>query len=81
MYKHKHILCIYTYSSSLLKNVILYNCSATSDDEMCNFYVMYWVEGTEPLEQQLCVSEGSPRYYWYKDPYLSNIPDKEASTL
>ncbi|XP_022176831.1 peptidylglycine alpha-hydroxylating monooxygenase [Myzus persicae] len=54
---------------------------ATSDDEMCNFYVMYWVEGTEPLEQQLCVSEGPPRYYWDTDPYLTNIPDEEASIL
>jgi len=54
---------------------------ATSDDEMCNFYVMYWVEGTGPLEQQLCVSEGSPKYYWYKDPYLTNVPDEEASIL
>ncbi|VVC38980.1 Copper type II, ascorbate-dependent monooxygenase-like, C-terminal,Peptidylglycine alpha- [Cinara cedri] len=53
----------------------------TSNDEMCNFYVMYWVEGTEPLEQQVCVSEGSPRYYWKNDPNLSNIPDEEASIL
>ncbi|XP_050539819.1 peptidylglycine alpha-hydroxylating monooxygenase isoform X1 [Daktulosphaira vitifoliae] len=54
---------------------------ATSDDEMCNFYLMYWVEGTDPLEQPLCVSEGSPRYYWKNDPFLTNIPNEEASTL
>ncbi|CAI6373100.1 unnamed protein product [Macrosiphum euphorbiae] len=50
----------------------------TSDDEMCNFYMMYWVDGTEPLQQHICVSEGSPHYYWYRDPNLINIPDEEV---
>lgn len=63
------------------KKTICFIRRLTSDDEMCNFYIMYWVEGTEPLEQQVCVSEGSPRYYWENDPYLNNIPDEEASKL
>lgn len=78
-----HWPSIHSHFDWLSNYIFLFCCfhSATSNDEMCNFYVMYWVEGTEPLEQQLCVSEGSPRYYWYKDPYLTNIPDEEASVL
>ena len=34
----------------------------TNDDEMCNFYLMYWVEGTEIMKQTTCFSHGPPVY-------------------
>lgn len=53
----------------------------TGADEMCNFYVMYWVEDAKPLQQELCRGEGPPLYYWKYDPSMNNIPDEDASTL
>lgn len=55
---------------------------ATNEDEMCNFYLMYWVQDGEPLNQKYCFSPGPPGYYWLKEGYrLRNIPDEEASQL
>ena len=57
---------------------------STNEDEMCNFYMMYWVEGTEIMEQKSCFSLGPPVYSWggwLLGGGLSNIPDAEASTL
>jgi len=56
----------------------------TNDDEMCNFYLMYWVEGNNVMSQKSCFSLGPPVYSW--DGWilgggLSNIPDEEASSL
>uniref|UniRef100_A0A646QG22 peptidylglycine monooxygenase n=1 Tax=Hemiscolopendra marginata TaxID=943146 RepID=A0A646QG22_9MYRI len=52
----------------------------TSADEMCNFYLLYWVEGPKTLEQKFCFSWGPPMWYWKHFP-LHNIPDKDASRL
>jgi peptidylglycine monooxygenase len=52
----------------------------TNNDEMCNFYIMYYVENGEPLNNEFCFSPGPPKYYWHKDG-LINIPDREASSL
>lgn len=52
---------------------------ATNEDEMCNFYLMYYVENDEPLQQKYCFGTGPPNYYWSKE--LQNIPDEEASRL
>jgi len=57
---------------------------ATADDEMCNFYIMYWVKGQEKLNKERCVSVGPPVYAWDRwivGGGLSNIPDEEASSL
>lgn len=57
---------------------------STNQDEMCNFYLMYWVEGTEVLSQKSCFSVGPPLYSWggwILGGGLSNIPDEEASSL
>lgn len=57
---------------------------STNEDEMCNFYLMYWVEGTEILSQKSCFSFGPPIYSWagwILGGGLTNIPDEEASTL
>ena len=57
---------------------------ATAEDEMCNFYMMYWVEGGEKLSNERCFSLG-PRVYawdrWIVGGGLTNIPDQEASSL
>ncbi|KAF7389065.1 hypothetical protein HZH66_010202 [Vespula vulgaris] len=56
------------------------NIGPTNEDEMCNFYLMYYVENDEPLNMKYCFTPGPPVYYWENDE-LRNIPDKEASTL
>jgi len=53
----------------------------TNKDEMCNFYVMYWVLGKEPVDQRVCFSEGPPYWSWKANAHLQNIPDEAASTL
>ncbi|CAK9830409.1 Peptidylglycine alpha-hydroxylating monooxygenase [Anthophora retusa] len=53
---------------------------ATKADEMCNFYLMYYVENDEPLSVKYCFTSGPPHYYW-KDAGLLNIPNVEASSL
>lgn len=61
---------------------------ATAEDEMCNFYMMYWVEGRRKLDKERCVSVGPPLYSWGRPGLLglvggglSNIPDEAASSL
>lgn len=51
---------------------------STRDDEMCNFYLMYYVELKEPLKKKYCFTAGPPYYSW--DISLTNIP-YEASVL
>ncbi|XP_043462355.1 peptidylglycine alpha-hydroxylating monooxygenase [Leptopilina heterotoma] len=53
---------------------------STNKDEMCNFYLMYYVKGGEPLNDKYCFSAGPPFYSWKTQGYR-NIPDKEASTM
>ncbi|XP_011691064.1 PREDICTED: peptidylglycine alpha-hydroxylating monooxygenase-like [Wasmannia auropunctata] len=50
-----------------------------NQDEMCNYYILYYVDEGTPLKQKSCFSPGPPSYYWKQE--LSNIPDEEASTL
>lgn len=52
---------------------------STSNDEMCNFYMMYWVEDDAPLKQQYCFTMGPPYYFWQNE--FQNIPEKEQSVL
>lgn len=54
---------------------------STGDDEMCNFYMMYWVDGDNTLSDNTCISPGPPEYYWGKQGALNHIPDKEANAL
>ena len=37
---------------------------ATQNDEMCNFYVMYWVDGDELPTNAYCFTDGPPRWSW-----------------
>lgn len=55
---------------------------STGNDEMCNFYIMYYVDGDETLSNKYCFSPGPPRYYWQRDPAIPAVPpevDVEAS--
>ncbi|XP_063548877.1 peptidylglycine alpha-hydroxylating monooxygenase [Cydia strobilella] len=53
---------------------------ATNKDEMCNFYLMYWVERDTPLDQKYCFSAGPPYYYWSRAPQNFNrIPVQDNS--
>ncbi|CRL08280.1 CLUMA_CG020999, isoform A [Clunio marinus] len=56
---------------------------ATNEDEMCNFYLMYYVEDDEPMDIKYCYTAGPPYYSWKtsSDPHLNHIPDDEASQL
>lgn len=60
--------------------IYLFYFRATNKDEMCNFYLMYWVEKGAPLKRKYCFSPGPPFYYWSKAG-LKNIPDADASNL
>jgi len=56
----------------------------TRQDEMCNFYMMFWVDGTELPEQRTCSSLGPPFYSWGGWLFgggLTKIPETEASTF
>lgn len=55
---------------------------ATANDEMCNFYLMYYVDNGEPMKMKYCFSRGPPAYHWSNpETELNNIPDVEASQL
>ncbi|EFO28034.1 hypothetical protein LOAG_00450 [Loa loa] len=47
----------------------------TSDDEMCNYYLMYWVLGDHILRDNTCYSPGPPEYHWSSEAELNNIPE------
>ncbi|XP_047531580.1 peptidylglycine alpha-hydroxylating monooxygenase [Vanessa atalanta] len=54
----------------------------TNNDEMCNFYLMYWVENDTPLSQKYCFSAGPPYYYWNRAPEaFDRIPDMDVNIL
>jgi len=55
---------------------------STGDDEMCNFYMMYYVDGQKIMDKKYCFSPGPPFYYWTSE--ISNVPknvDREASQI
>ncbi len=58
---------------------LLIEFSMTSDDEMCNFYIMYWTDGGEGLKMKNCFSAGPPVWTWSRG-RLNNIPE-DASSL
>ncbi|ODM93542.1 Peptidylglycine alpha-hydroxylating monooxygenase [Orchesella cincta] len=53
----------------------------TRNDEMCNFYIMYYVTDGQILEADSCGGEGPFENYWERNyPTLNNFPD-DASLL
>lgn len=56
----------------------------TGEDEMCNFYMMYYVDGDKPLTDKYCFSSGPNGYYWDRDLLVGYVPqeiDEGASQL
>merc|ERR1712013_321531 len=59
----------------------------TGEDEMCNFYMMYWVQGKDTIQPNTCFTRGPPTWSWGGLSLLGlgadlrNIPDMEASIL
>jgi len=51
---------------------------STGNDEMCNFYMMYWVDGDRLLNDDVCTSSGPPSYYFRRDRRLNvdKIPEE-----
>ncbi|XP_013085503.2 peptidylglycine alpha-hydroxylating monooxygenase-like [Biomphalaria glabrata] len=49
---------------------------STQNDEMCNFYMMYYVERSKLLEVNTCFSQGPPTWYWkdFEGLNLENLP-------
>ena len=57
---------------------------STRQDEMCNFYMMFWVDGTELPDQMRCSSMGPPFYSWGGWLFgggLTKIPEVQASSF
>jgi peptidylglycine monooxygenase len=48
-------------------NFFFRDFSSTGNDEMCNFYMMYWVDGDKLLNEDVCTSPGPPKYYFRHD--------------
>jgi len=42
----------------------------TNEDEMCNFYIMYYVKGHKTLKTNVCYTSGPP--FWYFKDYEGN---------
>lgn len=66
-----------------MDNYLPYTISigSTGDDEMCNFYLMYWVDGDNELDRKYCFSAGPPLYYWSNDPLLEGKITKEVDRM
>lgn len=47
----------------------------TQNDEMCNFYIMYYVKGDNGLAENMCARKGAPEWY------LWDYPDQKALNL
>ena len=59
---------------------------ADDSNETCNLYVMYYIDGDDLPESNVCVSFGPPYYSWRTDPNLpgGSVPrwvDRGASRL
>lgn len=53
--------------------------SPTHNNEMCNFYIMYWVDGDRLLDNGICTSQGPPGYYFGMDKVRSSSLDRCSS--
>lgn len=45
---------------------------------MCNFYIMYFVDGTRTAVNHNCFSAGPPYYYWDNSPLKHKMNLKDA---
>lgn len=55
---------------------------STGKDEMCNFYIMYYVDRMDHnLERKICFTPGPPNFYWQN---LFDVPksiNEQSSTF
>lgn len=49
------------------------SCSGTSDDEMCNFYMMYYMESKHAVPFMSCMESGSKELFRHI-PAEANVP-------
>lgn len=78
------VLCSSTYTNLIVTKIYIIAFRPTGEDEMCNFYVMYYVEGDKPMSEKYCFSSGPNSYYWDRDPLVGYVPqevDEGASQL
>lgn len=55
---------------------------STQNDEMCNFYMMYYTEeGDHTMPNTYCFSGGPPGYYWAYDHRMQNKLDTMPRTV
>jgi len=47
---------------------------STGNDEMCNVYIMYYVDGERILKDDICMSFGPP--HWYFENFMSSKGDR-----
>lgn len=48
-------------------------CRGTSDDEMCNFYIMYYMDSKHAIPYMNCMKQGSAKLFQHIPPE-ANIP-------
>lgn len=48
-------------------------CSGTSDDEMCNFYIMYYMDSKHAIPYMNCMETGSKELFEHI-PAEANVP-------
>ncbi|XP_035211350.1 peptidylglycine alpha-hydroxylating monooxygenase-like isoform X2 [Stegodyphus dumicola] len=56
----------------------------SSDDEMCTYYIMYYINADRTLSKNICFTSGPPDYYWSTDSNINYVPwsiDISASSL
>lgn len=54
----------------------------TGDDEMCNFYIMYYIDRLDrSMSEKSCFSPGPPNFYWRHFLTVPRKVDHEASQL
>lgn len=65
-----HLVCLYL---STLQPHFLFSCRSTSNDEMCNFYIMYYMDRKHAIPFMSCMNPG-PKQLFQHIPAEANIP-------
>ena len=60
-------------SDCSLLSALLFFCSGTSDDEMCNFYIMYYMDSKHAIPYMNCMETGSKELFQHI-PAEANAP-------
>lgn len=65
-----HLVCLYP---STLQPYFLFSCRSTSNDEMCNFYIMYYMDRKHAIPFMSCMDPG-PKQLFQHIPAEANLP-------